>query len=74
MFDDLRQQAAQGPLGQPEEEEQDIYAMQEAPAVPRDRLLGMTPVQRFVIALLLLFMSVILSSLCLLVTQKIYIP
>ncbi len=74
MFDDLRQQAAAGPLGQPEEE-QDIYSMKEEPAVQhRDRLLGMTPVQRFVIAVLLLLMAIILSSLILLVTEKIYIP
>jgi hypothetical protein len=74
MFDDLRQQAAQGPLGQPEEEEQDVYAMKETPVQNRDRLLGMTPVQRFVIAIMLLMMTLILSSLCLLVTEKIYLP
>ena len=75
MFDDLRQQAAAGPLGQPDEEEQDIYTMKEEPPVQqRDRLLGMTPVQRFVIAVMLLFTALILSSLILLVTEKIYIP
>jgi hypothetical protein len=75
MFDDLRQQAAQGPLGQPEqEEEQDIYAMKETPVQPRDRFLGMTAVQRFVIAVMLLVMALILSSLCLLVTERIVLP
>ncbi len=73
MFDDLRQQANQSPFGQPEEE-QDVYDMKEAPAQPRDRLLGMTPAQRFVIAVMLLLMTLILSSLCLLVTEKIFLP
>ncbi len=72
MFDDLRQQAAEGPLGQPEDEEtQDIYSMKEMPVQSRDRFLGMTPVQRFIIAVMLLLMTLILSSLCLLVTEKI---
>jgi hypothetical protein len=71
MFDDLRQQANQGAFGQPEEEEQDIYAMKEAPAQPRDRLLGMTPAQRFIIAIMLLMMTLVMSSLILLVTEKV---
>jgi hypothetical protein len=73
MFDDLRQQANQSPLGQPEEEP-DVYDMKEATAQPRDRLLGMTPAQRFVIAVMLLMMTLILGSLCLLVTEKIFLP
>lgn len=73
MFDDLRQQADQSSFGQPEEEE-DAYAMKEAPAQPRDRLFGMTPAQRFVIAVLLLMMVLIVGSLFLLVTEKIYLP
>jgi hypothetical protein len=48
--------------------------MQETPAPPRDRLLGMTPSQRFVIAVMLLLMTLIMSSLCLLVTQKVALP
>jgi hypothetical protein len=70
MFDDLRQQANQSPLGQPEEES-DVYDMKEAPAQPRDRLLGMTPAQRFVIAVMLLMMTVVIGSLFLLVTEKV---
>lgn len=72
MFDDLRQQADQSSFGPPEEE--DAYAMKEAPAQPRDRLFGMTPAQRFVIAVLLLMMVLIVGSLFLLVTEKIYLP
>ncbi len=73
MFDDLRQQADQGAFGETEEQP-DVYAMKETPVQSRDRLLGMTPVQRFVIAVLLLIMTVVLGSLFLLVTQKIYLP
>ncbi|OQY36042.1 MAG: hypothetical protein B6I38_00610 [Anaerolineaceae bacterium 4572_5.1] len=36
--------------------------------------LGMTPVQRFVIVIMLLMMVCILSSFCLLVTDKIALP
>jgi hypothetical protein len=36
--------------------------------------LGMTATQRFVIAIMLLFMICILSSFCLLVTEKISLP
>lgn len=36
--------------------------------------LGMTPIQRFVIVIMLLMMICILSSFCLLVTDKIALP
>lgn len=36
--------------------------------------LGMTPVQRFVIALMLLVIACVLSSFCLIVTEKIVLP
>lgn len=39
-----------------------------------NRFLGMTPPQRFIIALLLLFMVCILSTFCLLVSDKITFP
>ena len=73
MFDDLRQQADQSAF-EATPEERDAYTMQETPAPPRDRLLGMTPSQRFVIAVMLLLMTLIMSSLCLLVTQKVALP
>jgi hypothetical protein len=46
----------------------------DASAVARQRqyFLGMTPAQRFVIAIMLLMMACILSAFCLLVTEKIY--
>lgn len=36
--------------------------------------LGMTPVQRFVIALMLLVIACVLSTFCLIVTEKIALP
>lgn len=73
MFDDLRQQADQSAFDTPVEEH-DAYTMQETPAPPRDRLLGMTPAQRFVISVMLFLMTLIMSSLCLLVTEKVFLP
>ncbi len=72
MFDDLRQQANQNTFEEPEEE-QDVYAFREKKAPPR-RLLGMTPTQRFIIALFLLLITCLLSTMCLLVMDKIYLP
>jgi hypothetical protein len=40
----------------------------------RGNFLGMTAAQRFIIAVMLLFMICLLGTLCLLVTQKIYFP
>ncbi len=68
MFDELRRQADLGDVEQPEE--QDIYEMKELPGLA-GRFLGMTATQRFVIAAMLLVMTIMLSTLCLLVTQKV---
>jgi hypothetical protein len=40
----------------------------------RGNFMGMTAVQRFIIAVMLLFMTCLLGTLCLLVTQKISFP
>jgi hypothetical protein len=41
---------------------------------PKPQFLGMTPGQRFVLALLLFLTAVIISAFCLLVTGKISLP
>jgi len=41
---------------------------------PRPELFGMTPGQRFVLALLLFLTSIILSAFCLLVAGKVTLP
>ena len=71
MFDDLRKQAGEGEIEEPEEE-QDAYEFKEKPRSASENFLGMTPFQRFVLALMLLMMVCIISVLGLLVTGKIY--
>lgn len=68
MFDDLRKQAESNEIDLPEEK--DFYEIRELPSLP-GRFLGMTAVQRFIIAAMLLLMAVMLSTLCLLVTQRV---
>ncbi len=41
---------------------------------PKPQFLGMTPAQRFIIAILLFLSVLILSSFCLLVTGKVTLP
>ena len=45
------------------------YVYQEPPPVPTKRFMGMTPIQRFVIAVMLLFMVIIMGTFFLLVTD-----
>lgn len=71
MFDDFRQQADQSGLDEGDENQGIL-----PPPVPRrsNRILGMTPAQRFLIAAMLLMMTCLLSTLCLLVTEKVFPP
>jgi hypothetical protein len=82
MFDDLRQQASfeDGQEEAPAEEE---FVTQDSPQVARrgasfslqaDSFLGMTAVQRFVIAVMMMIMTCLLGTLFLLVTLKIWPP
>jgi len=76
MFEEFRQEADDYSFESAfdEEEEQDIYSLKEEPAPKERPFLGMTPVQRFVIAVLLLMMTCILSTFFLLVTERIAPP
>jgi len=67
MIDDLREQASEMEI-----EEEEMPAEQVQP--PPDLVLGMTPVQRFIIAVMLLFAICLMSTFCLLVTGKITLP
>ncbi len=56
----------------------DLFDDTEAPeaevqAEPRD-FLGLTPVQRFVLAVMFLLMVFLLGSMCLLVTERMWLP
>jgi hypothetical protein len=67
MLDDLRQHADSEMFDdEPGEDFEDH---------PRRRpFLGMTPVQRFVIALMMLVIVCLLSSFCLIVSEKVVLP
>ncbi len=74
MFDDLRQQAgSEAVFENPEEEKEDSYSFKGQPRKSSGRILGMTPVQRFIIAIILLLTSCLLSSFCLIVTGRIWL-
>ena len=68
MLDDFRQQADTSRF------DEDTPSYDELPPMTKRELLGMTPAQRFIIAFLLLFLVVVLSSFCLLVTGKVVLP
>ena len=67
MFEDFRKQAEEADF--PDEDLDDDDSRNGG-----GRFLGMTPVQRFIVALMLLFMTIILGSLFLIVTSKVNIP
>ena len=73
MLDDLREQAS----------EPDFFGDDDFSADSADRLktgyrpklfLGMTPIQRFVIAIMIMMMACIMGTFLLLVTEKIFFP
>jgi hypothetical protein len=65
MLDDFRQQADDAPF-----DEEEIRR----PSRPKKYFLGLTPLQRFVLATMLLLIVCVLSSFALLVTEKVVIP
>ncbi|MBE9523931.1 MAG: hypothetical protein IMY76_02455 [Chloroflexi bacterium] len=72
MLDDLREQSNEYDyLG----EESDVFDFDsEESYTQTKKWLGMSAVQRFVIALMLLMMTCILSTFCLLLTERISLP
>jgi hypothetical protein len=67
MFDDLRQQADDASF----DKEDDEFAPDSYTRMPESHFLGMTPQQRFVIAVMLLMMVCVLGAFCLLATEKV---
>jgi hypothetical protein len=65
MLDDLREDA--------DFVEEDEY-QETIPASTQSQFLGMTPVQRFVIAFIILMMICILGSFFLLITEMVWLP
>lgn len=68
MLDDFRQQASVSPFLEDDEPVQ--------PPTPAEGhyLLGLSPLQRFIIALLLLFFTCLLGGFLLLITERVVLP
>lgn len=64
MFDDLREQASDTAYF----DEEEIF---DIPAAPQRHFLGMSPAQKLIVALLLLFITCLLSAFCLLATGSV---
>jgi hypothetical protein len=73
MLEDFREEANKGNGFLEEIAETDNYLFDEPPR-PKENLLGMSPIQRLIIALMLLMVACTLSTFCLLITQKIALP
>ena len=73
MLDDLREQASESEFYMGDENEFEFNAANTS-RHPVVLFLGMTPIQRFVIAVMVLMMVCVLGSFFLLVTEKIYLP
>lgn len=71
MLDDLRNSANESYLF--DEELEDSPAV-DRPQRPRGRFLGMTPPQRFFLAVMLFLMTTLFGILVLLVTERIMLP
>lgn len=76
MFDEFRSEVGDYSFeeGREPDSDQDIYSFKEKAAPQKRYFLGMTPVQRFVVAVMLLIMTCILSSFFLLVSERIAPP
>lgn len=73
MLDDLREQAGDSEFFS-EDDSAFEYQEEESPKVQMNLFLGMTPIQRFVIAVMILLMVCVMGTFLLLVTEKIYLP
>jgi hypothetical protein len=73
MFDNLREQAESVPFYEDEAEFNQVESAPVKPPKPptNGQFLGMTPLQRFIIAIMLLIAVCSLGSMCLLITGKI---
>jgi hypothetical protein len=71
MFEDFRKQAEAADFS---DEFQEEILSAETSHKGHNRFLGLTPIQRFIIAIMLMFMITILGTLFLLVTEKIVFP
>ena len=73
MLDDLREQASDSDFFKGEDDGFEYSDAKTSRKTTRN-FLGMTPIQRFVIAVMILLMVCVMGSFFLLVTEKIYLP
>ncbi len=71
MFEDFRKQTEDASFPDDKQDQEQPPSDQ---GKDRELLLGMTPPQRFIIALLILVMAIILGLLFLMVTSKVVLP
>ena len=76
MFEEFRAEAGDYSFdeGLEETSQPDVYAFKESAAQRKRYFLGMSPAQRFIVAVMILLMTCILSSFLLLVTERIAPP
>jgi len=74
MFDNLRDDPGTTPFYEEEAKFQPAAGTVQSESRTSSRFLGMTPTQRFVIAMLLLIAVCSLGAMCLFVTGKISLP
>ncbi|MBI5841602.1 MAG: hypothetical protein HZB19_16040 [Chloroflexi bacterium] len=71
MFDNLREEANASPFFEDEAKFQPAAGTTADPAMRKTKFLGMTPIQRFVIAVMMMIAVCTLGMMCLLITGKI---
>jgi hypothetical protein len=74
MFEDFRKQSDDDSLFEEQSDQQDQLDSGIVVSRSQQHFLGMTPPQRFIIAVMLLMMTCILGMFCLLVTEKVVPP
>jgi ABC-type antimicrobial peptide transport system permease subunit len=71
MFDNLREQANAAPFYEDEAQFQSVEEPASVATGAQDRFLGMSPIQRFIISVMLMMMVCTIGAMFLLVTGKI---
>jgi hypothetical protein len=74
MFDEFRKPTEDQPQEQPLTLDSNEPIPVSQPSRSRGPLLGMTPVQRFILALMLFFMVCLLGGFCLIITERVVLP
>jgi hypothetical protein len=74
MFDEFRKPTEDQPQEDPLTLDSNEPIPVAQPTRARGPFLGMTPVQRFIIVLMLFFMTCLLGGFCLIITERVVLP